>query len=94
MHVALYALMIGMPLGGWLLLSAAGKPIPFFGLQLPALVSASKDLASSVKAIHEFGGTVGYFPNGFDAAAALFHHYGVRGNTLRRLLPNMSLIHI
>ena len=31
MHVALYFLMIGMPLGGWLLLSAAGKPIPFFG---------------------------------------------------------------
>ena len=88
MHVALYALMIGMPLGGWLLLSAAGKPIPFFGLQLPALVSASKDLASSVKAIHEFGGTVGYFLIGFHAAAALFHHYVVRDNTLRRLLPN------
>ena len=30
MHIALYALMIGMPLLGWLLLSANGKPIPFF----------------------------------------------------------------
>src|SRR5512134_18143 len=36
-HVMLYVLMIGMPILGWLLLSAAGKPIPFFGLELPAL---------------------------------------------------------
>ena len=28
MHVALYALMTGMPILGWLTLSAAGKPIP------------------------------------------------------------------
>ena len=34
MHVALYALMIFMPLAGWLLLSAEGKPIPFFGSTL------------------------------------------------------------
>src|SRR5512144_1329239 len=27
MHVALYVLMIGMPLAGWLILSAEGKPI-------------------------------------------------------------------
>ncbi|HUX30511.1 MAG TPA: cytochrome b/b6 domain-containing protein, partial [Thiobacillus sp.] len=38
LHLALYLLMIGMPLTGWLMLSAAGKPIPFFGLELPALI--------------------------------------------------------
>jgi cytochrome b561 len=29
-HVALYAIMLGMPLGGWLILGAAGKPVPWF----------------------------------------------------------------
>lgn len=32
MHVALYVFMIAMPVLGWLILSAKGKPIPFFGL--------------------------------------------------------------
>lgn len=88
MHLALYALMIGMPLAGWLLLSAAAKPIPFFGLQLPALIGESKSLAGVIKEIHEIGGTVGYFLIGLHAAAALFHHYFVRDNTLRRMLPS------
>jgi cytochrome b561 len=87
MHVALYVLMIGLPLVGWLILSASGKPVPFFGLQLPALVGENKALADLFKEIHETGGTVGYFLIGLHAAAALFHHYVVRDNTLRRMLP-------
>jgi cytochrome b561 len=86
-HLALYLLMICMPLLGWLLLSASGKPIPFFGLHLPALISENKDLADTIKEIHETGGTVGYFLIGLHAAAGLFHHYFVRDNTLLRMLP-------
>lgn len=88
MHFALYVLMIAMPLGGWLILSAAGKPVAFFGLQLPALIGEDKTLAKLIEEIHETGGMVGYFLIGFHAAAALFHHYIVRDNTLRRMLPN------
>ena len=87
MHVALYALMIGMPLLGWLVLSAEGDPIPFFGLQLPPLIGANEGLEETIKEIHETFGTVGYFLIGLHAAAALFHHYFVRDNTLRRMLP-------
>lgn len=87
-HFALYVLMIAMPLGGWLILSAAGKTILFFGLQLPALIGENETLAKLIEEIHEAGGTVGYFLIGFHAAAALFHHYIVRDNTLRRMLPN------
>jgi cytochrome b561 len=90
MHVMLYVMMIGMPIAGWLLLSAAGKPIPFFGLTLPALVGQSKSLAGLLKEVHEAGGTVGYFLIGGHAAAALFHHYFIRDNTLRRMLPSWS----
>lgn len=87
LHLALYVLMIGMPLTGWLLLSAAGKPIPFFGLQLPALIVENKDLASQIKEIHEFVGTTGYFLLGLHALAALYHHFIQRDNTLTRILP-------
>lgn len=87
MRVALYVLMVSMPILGWFLLSASGKPIPFFGLELPALVAKNKEFADLIKEIHETGGTIGYFITGLHAAAALFHHYFVRDNTLRRMLP-------
>jgi cytochrome b561 len=90
MHVTLYALMIAMPLLGWLLLSASGKSISYFGLELPALVAKNKDLADLVKEIHETGGTIGYFLIGLHATAALFHHYFVKDNTLRRMLPSQD----
>jgi cytochrome b561 len=87
-HMALYVLMIGMPLAGWLLLSAAGKPIPFFGMELPALIGKNKELAGQIKEIHELVGTLGYYLIGAHAAAALFHHYVKRDNTLVRMLPS------
>lgn len=86
-HLALYALMLGTPIAGWLLLSAAGKPIPFFGLHLPALIGQSKDMAEFIKEIHETVATAGYFLIGLHAAAALYHHYVVGDNTLQRMLP-------
>ena len=85
-HCALYGLMLGMPLAGWLILSSAGKPIPFFGLELPALVAENKDLAKQIKEIHETVGLLGYFLIGLHALAALFHHYILRDNTLYRML--------
>lgn len=89
-HVALYLLMIGMPLAGWLLLSVEGKPIPFFGLQLPPLLSENKALADTIKEIHETGGTIGYYLVGLHAAAALLHHFVKRDNTLTAMLPRRS----
>jgi len=87
LHLALYALMIGMPLTGWLLLSASGKIIPFFGLELPALIGENKDLAKQIKEVHEFVGTTGYYLLGLHVIAALYHHYIKRDDTLTRILP-------
>ena len=79
-----------MPLAGWLLLSAKGAAIPFFGVHLPALISKSEYLADIIEEIHEAGGTIGYFLIGLHALATLYHHYFVRDNTLRRMLPNQD----
>jgi cytochrome b561 len=87
MHLALYVFMVAMPLLGWLLLSAEGKPVPFFGLQLPALVGSDPALAGSVEELHETIGTVGYYLVGLHATAALYHHYFRRDNTLLQMLP-------
>ena len=86
-HVALYVFMIGMPLAGWMILSAAGKPVPVFGLQLPALLGPDKALAGTIHEIHETVGTAGYWIIGAHALAALAHHYLWKDDTLRRMLP-------
>lgn len=84
-HWALYGLMIAMPLLGWLTLSALGKSIPFFGLDLPALLAQDRSLARTLRDVHELGANLGYALIGLHAAAALFHHYVVKDNTLRRM---------
>lgn len=86
-HLALYALMIGMPLAGWLILSAEGETIPFFGLELPALTAPNKALAENVQEFHELGGTIGYWLIGLHALASLFHHYVLKDRLLFRMLP-------
>jgi cytochrome b561 len=87
MHVALYVFLLATPLLGWLTLSAKGSVIPFFGLHMPALLSPDKALAHNIQDIHETIATVGYYLIGLHVAAALFHHYFVRDNTLLRMAP-------
>ena len=87
MHLALYAMMIGLPLAGWVILSAADKPVPFWGIELPHLVGKDPDLAKQVKYWHETIAVLGYWLIGLHALAALFHHYISRDNTLVRMLP-------
>lgn len=86
-ELAIYVFMIAMPLLGWLILSGENKPVPFFGLQLPALIGENEALAKQLEEIHETFGNVGYFLIGLHAAAALAHHYIHRDNTLVRMLP-------
>lgn len=87
MHIALYVFMIAMPILGWLTVGAKGDPVSLFGLPLPALIGQDKELSRSIKDIHEAIGTIGYFLIGLHAAAALIHHFLMRDNTLRRMLP-------
>lgn len=84
-HGLLYLLMVLMPLIGWAVLSARGRAIPFFGLSVPPLLGEDRALGRQIMSIHELGGNLGYFLIGGHAAAALFHHYFVKDNTLRRM---------
>ncbi|MDR2212404.1 MAG: cytochrome b [Pseudomonadales bacterium] len=86
-HGALYVLiLLAMPILGWLLLSAEGHDISFFGLPLPALSARDPARAETVKEIHETIGNIGYALIALHTAAALYHHYVLRDNTLVRML--------
>lgn len=58
-----------------------------FGLELPALIGKNPPLAGEIKEWHELAGVVGYWLIGLHAAAALFHQFISRDNTVVRMLP-------
>ncbi|MGZ9100616.1 MAG: cytochrome b [Brevundimonas sp.] len=89
-HIALYGGMIALPLLGWLILSAEGETIPFFGLSLPPLVAPDEALAERIEDLHKTIGELGYWLIGLHAAAALFHHYMLKDGTLARMLPALG----
>ena len=73
-HYALYALMIGMPLVGWAMVSAGGYPVTIGGsLRLPALVGQSDSLQATLRTLHVFGAFAFFALILTHLAAALFH---------------------
>lgn len=86
-HVALYALLLALPLLGWAMSSAAGKDVHFFGLTLPALVGEDEDLADTLQALHIDAAWALLLLVTLHLAAALWHHFVLRDHTLRMMLP-------
>lgn len=86
-HVALYLLLIGVLVSGYLISTAAGKPIDVFGLfSVPALISGLPKQEDLAGLIHEYiaYGLIGLA--GLHALAALKHHFIDRDATLKRML--------
>jgi len=87
-HLALYALMLAVPLAGWAYNSAANFPLQWFGvLNLPALVPASPGLKAFFHEAHELGAIALLTLVALHVAAAWKHHLLDKDNTLRRMLP-------
>jgi len=73
-HYALYALMIGMPLMGWGMLSAAAYPVVLFGgVQLPAILPQSDYLHALLWNAHFYLAFAFFAVILLHVAAALFH---------------------
>ncbi|MGJ7547884.1 cytochrome b [Pseudomonas alloputida] len=89
-HLVLYGLMIATPLLAWLMLAAGGKPLPYWGISLPSPLSVDPALARTLKEWHELLGNAGYALIGLHACAGLTHHYLIKDNTLKRMLPGRS----
>lgn len=88
-HVALYAFMIGMPLLGWMAFSGEGESarFPLLDRPIPGLPGVDKSLGESAEEWHEAVAIAGYWLIGLHTFAALVHHYLIRDDTLRRMLP-------
>jgi len=86
-HIALYAILLVLPLLGWALSNAQDKPVHFLGLTLPALVAADEDLADQLQAWHIDAAWVLLALICLHIAGALYHHFVVRDRVLRAMLP-------
>lgn len=87
-HFLLYALLLAIPLSGWILNSASGFPLQWFGLfNLPAIADRDHDLHELAEEAHEvmFWILVGLAL--LHATAAIYHHLFQRDATLARMLP-------
>ena len=73
-HYALYALMIGMPLIGWAMLSAAAYPVVLFeGIRLPQILPQGDSLHTLLWDAHFYLAFVFFALILLHVAAALFH---------------------
>jgi cytochrome b561/polyisoprenoid-binding protein YceI len=87
-HAALYALLFAMPLTGWMMSSARGFPVSWFNLfQLPDLVPKSETLYRSMVTAHAVLAIALATILALHIAGALKHHFVLKDDTLRRMLP-------
>ncbi|QRN55620.1 cytochrome b [Dyella caseinilytica] len=86
-HIVMYALLLALPLLGWALSSAQGKPVHLFGATLPALVGADDDLADSLQTWHVDAAWLLLALVILHVSAALWHHFILRDDILRKMLP-------
>jgi cytochrome b561 len=87
-HIALYGLLLALPLLGWALSNAQDRPVHLFGLTLPALVGADEDLADSLQAWHIDAAWALLALVLLHTGAALWHHFMVRDDVLRAMWPS------
>lgn len=88
MHWAFYIFMFAMPISGWLITSAAGLPVSFFGLcTLPNLISSDEHKRILFEWIHQCLGYGLIAAICLHSAAALKHHLYNKDDILRRMLP-------
>ena len=88
-HILFYVLLIGLPMGGWLANSLAGREIDMFGLfTIPVLpVGANEDAAGSIFDAHALLGEVFIYLIGLHILGALKHTFFDRNGGIFRMLP-------
>ena len=90
-HGLLYALLLAIPLSGWLYSSATGVQVVYLGVvPLPDLVPKDKMLAAVLKAVHLTLNFTMFAVVCLHAAAALKHYFVDHDGVLERMLPMLG----
>ena len=85
-HAALYALMVVIPLSGWLMSSAKGVQTVWFGvLPIPDLLARDKELGNLLQWVHKGLNITLMLTLAGHVGAALWHHFVLKDDTLRRM---------
>jgi cytochrome b561 len=88
MHNLLYALILAVPLSGWLMSSATGFQTVWFGvLPLPDLIGKDKELGHLLLELHQALNFLLITLVGGHIAAALKHHFVAHDHILPRMVP-------
>ncbi|MBU2588997.1 MAG: cytochrome b [Alphaproteobacteria bacterium] len=88
-HLAMYTLLLAMPLVGWFAMSTYGSPISVWGVvEVPALpVPVNPDLAGEIFDLHAIAGTTLLVLIAVHVLATLKHTFIDKDGTLFRMLP-------
>jgi cytochrome b561 len=87
-HTLLYVLLFAMPITGWLMSSARNFPVSWFNLvQLPDFVAPSRPLYDALHTTHGVLAWILVATAALHVLAALKHHFILKDDTLRRMLP-------
>lgn len=90
-HAGLYVLLFALPLTGWIMSSARGFAVSWFNLaQLPNLVSKSDTLYHAMIEVHAALAIALGLILALHVAGALKHHFVLKDDTLRRMLPGRA----
>jgi cytochrome b561 len=89
-HWLLYALLLMVPIGGWIGVSLYGSRGVFDIVSLPQITPINQDLAGKVLTIHKFAGIAMAALIVAHIGASLFHHFVKKDGVLRRMLPKKS----
>ncbi len=91
-HWALYGLLFALPLSGWVVNSAAGFPLRWFGLvNLPSIARKDEALHTLAVSAHQILFWTLIALALAHAAAAFYHHLFPQDTTLMRMLPRRWL---
>jgi cytochrome b561 len=87
-HAALYAILIVMPVTGWIMSSALNLPVVYLGLvHIPSPFGVDRALGEAMKVVHLSLAVALLVLVTIHVLAALYHHFVLRDDVLRRMLP-------
>lgn len=87
-HATLYAILLVMPLTGWVMSSALDMSVVYLGIwEIPDLVSPDRGLGETMKQVHGLLAWLLLTVIAVHVLAALYHHVYMRDDVLKRMLP-------
>jgi len=87
-HVALYLMLLALPLIGLLAAWGKGRPVTLFGLMpLASPLPIDRELGGRLEDLHQLAGHALMILAGLHAAAAIAHQWVMKDGTLARMLP-------